>query len=70
MLYEVITIRTQNFPPDTKFSVRMGKIGTVGIDGILVETFNSKNGGSITATFDIPKKLHGEKQIAISYNFV
>ncbi|HSM71001.1 MAG TPA: SH3 domain-containing protein, partial [Anaerolineales bacterium] len=30
-----VTIRTQNFPADTKFSVRMGKIGTTGIDGIL-----------------------------------
>ena len=60
-----VTIRTQDFPADTKFSVRMGKIGTIGIDGILVENFNSKKGGSITATFDIPKKLQGEKQIAI-----
>jgi uncharacterized protein YgiM (DUF1202 family) len=43
----------------------MGKIGATGIDGILVENFNSKKGGSITATFDIPKQLHGDKQIAI-----
>ncbi len=60
-----VTIRTQDFPPDTKFFVQMGKIGTTGLDGILVETFNSKKGGSITVTFDIPKELHGEKQIAI-----
>jgi uncharacterized protein YgiM (DUF1202 family) len=60
-----VTIRTKNFPADTKFSVRMGKIGTTGIDGILVENFNSKKGGSITAAFDIPKHRHGDKQIAI-----
>jgi len=60
-----VTIRTQDFPADTKFSVWMGKIGTIDFDGILVENFNSKKGGSITVTFDIPKKLQGEKQIAI-----
>jgi len=60
-----VAIRTQDFPSDTKFFVQMGKIGTTGLDGILVETFNSKKGGSITVTFDIPKELHGEKQIAI-----
>ena len=62
---ELVTIRTQDFPADTKFSVRMGKIGTIGIGGNLVGTFTSKKGGSITATFDIPKNLQGEKQIAI-----
>ena len=43
----------------------MGKIGITGIDGIFVENFNSKKGGSLTLTFDIPKQLQGEKQIAI-----
>jgi uncharacterized protein YraI len=60
-----VTIRTQDFPADTTFFVRMGKNGTGGIDGILVDKFNSKKGGTITVTLDIPDKLHGEKQIAI-----
>jgi uncharacterized protein YraI len=60
-----VTIRTQDFPADTTFFVRMGKNGTGGIDGILVDKFNSKKGGTITITLDIPDKLHGEKQIAI-----
>jgi uncharacterized protein YgiM (DUF1202 family) len=60
-----VTIKTQNFPANTKFFVRMGKMGTKGIDGILVEAFNSRKGGSFTMTFDIPHKLYGEKQIAI-----
>jgi uncharacterized protein YgiM (DUF1202 family) len=60
-----VTIKTQNFPANTKFYVRMGKMGTKGVDGILVDAFNSKKGGSFTATFDIPWKLYGEKQIAI-----
>lgn len=60
-----VTIRTEDFPADTTFFVRMGKNGTLGVDGILVDKFNSKNGGAITVTYDIPEKLHGEKQIAI-----
>jgi len=62
---ESVTIQARNYPADTKFNVRMGKIGTSGIDGILVDTINSKNGGTFTITFEIPRKLYGEKQIAI-----
>lgn len=60
-----VTIKTHNYPANTKFYVRMGKMGTKGIDGILVEKINSKKGGSFTVTFEIPWKLQGEKQIAI-----
>ena len=62
---ESVTIQTLNFPAETKFQVRMGKAGTGGVDGILVENINSRNGGSFVATFEIPEKLHGEEQIAI-----
>ena len=60
-----VTIQTYNFPADTKFDVRMGKMGTKGIDGILVDTINSKKGGTFTVTFEIPEKLYGQDQIAI-----
>jgi hypothetical protein len=60
-----VTIETKDFPANTKFFVRMGKMGTKGIDGILVDTINSKRGGTFTVTFNIPRKLHGEKKIAI-----
>lgn len=60
-----VTIKTHNYPANTKFQVRMGKMGTKGIGGILVDTFNSKSGGSFNITFDIPWKLYGEEQIAI-----
>jgi hypothetical protein len=43
----------------------MGKIGTQGINGVLIGTINSANGGSFLATFDIPAQLHGEDKIAI-----
>jgi hypothetical protein len=62
---ESVTIKTSNFPADTKLQVRMGKPGTAGVDGILVESFNSKNGGSFVITFEIPEKLHNEEKIAI-----
>ncbi|MGD8402380.1 MAG: SH3 domain-containing protein [Anaerolineales bacterium] len=62
---ENITIRANNFPADTKFDVLMGKMGTKGIDGIRVDTIDSKKGGTFTATFEIPRKLHGEDKIAI-----
>lgn len=62
---ESVTIRTSDFPADTRFEVRMGKSGTAGVDGILVESFNSRNGGSFIITFEIPEKLHQEERIAI-----
>ena len=62
---ESVTIWASHFPADTKFQVRMGKSGTAGADGILVQSFNSKKGGSFVMTFEIPEKLHKEKQIAI-----
>lgn len=60
-----VTIRAHGFPTNVDFKVRMGFIGTKGIDGFIVDTINSGKGGSFTATFEIPERLHGEKQIAI-----
>jgi hypothetical protein len=62
---ESVSIQAFNFPADTKFQVRMGKSGTAGVDGILVENMNSRNGGSFVTTFEIPEGLHSEEQIAI-----
>jgi hypothetical protein len=62
---ESVTIRANNFPANTKFDVLMGKSGINGVNGIKVESLNSKNGGTFTATFEIPRKLRGEDQIAI-----
>jgi hypothetical protein len=60
-----VTIRANNFPSDTKFDVFMGKMGTNGLNGIKVDSVNSRNGSTFTATFEIPRKLRGEDQIAI-----
>jgi len=60
-----ITIQTQNFPANVNFEVRMGKIGTRGVNGILVTTTNSGKGGSIGATYTIPIELKGLSQISV-----
>ena len=60
-----VTIQTHDYPANTDFDVRMGEIGTLGINGVLIGTINSGKGGSFTSTFDIPQKLYGHDKIAI-----
>jgi hypothetical protein len=62
---DTVTIKANNFPPNYDFKVLMGKMGTRGIGGTHVTTFNSGIGGSFEGTFDIPAALAGEYQIAI-----
>jgi hypothetical protein len=60
-----VTIRTHNLPANDEFRVRMGKMGTRGVNGIIVTSFNSGNGGSKAYTFTIPPELHGLSKISI-----
>ncbi len=60
-----VTIKTNNFPANKDFTVRMGKIGTKAIGGVVVATTASGTGGTFTATYNIPDSLKGLKQIAI-----
>lgn len=60
-----VTIHTSNFPANQNFTVTMGPMGTRGVNGIVVGTTNSGNGGSFTATYTIPERLRGARQIAI-----
>lgn len=59
------TIETNNFPANQSFSVTMGKMGTKGINGIVVGTLDSGSGGTLTASYDIPAELRGLRQISI-----
>lgn len=43
---EKVTVTTENFPAEKDFEIRMGLMGTKGVDGILVGTINSGEGGS------------------------
>jgi hypothetical protein len=60
-----VTIRTANFPANDTFDVRMGKIGTQGVGGKVVDTIHSGQGGTFTANFRIPGDLRGDARIAI-----
>lgn len=60
-----VTIQTNNLPPNQTFTVRMGKMGTKGIDGEIVKTFDSAAGGTQKLTFTIPATLKGLAYIAI-----
>jgi len=60
-----VTIKTYNLPPNDLFQVRMGLIGTRGVDGIKVTSFSTGKGGSQSLTFQIPKSLHAQSRIAI-----
>jgi hypothetical protein len=60
-----VTIKTNNFPANDKFTVTMGKYGTLGIGGKVVTTTDSGTGGSFTVTYSIPASLKGLGKIAI-----
>ncbi|GJM40542.1 MAG: hypothetical protein DHS20C20_08240 [Ardenticatenaceae bacterium] len=60
-----VTFQTYNYPAGQTFTVRMGKMGTLGVGGELVGTLESGAGGSMTASVDIPEGLKNEHQIAI-----
>lgn len=62
---KTVTIQTKNFPANETFQVRMGKMGTRGVNGIKGETFDSGSGGVLTKTFAIPAGLQGLAQISI-----
>lgn len=60
-----VSVAGYDFPADTEFTVLMGKMWTMGIKGTEVGTFNSGEGGKMTATFNIPAELAGQSRIAI-----
>lgn len=60
-----VTIKTNNFPANDTFVVRMGEMGTRGVNGIKVDQISSGSGGELTLTFNIPASLQGSRQIAI-----
>lgn len=62
---EIVTIKTYNYPANKEFVARMGLLGTKGIDGIVVGSVDSGEGGSLIFTFDIPEALESEEAIAI-----
>ncbi|MGD2157443.1 MAG: hypothetical protein PVG32_11270 [Anaerolineales bacterium] len=62
---ESVTIEGHNFPPDDSFQVRMNWMGTRGVAGAIVDTYDLTAGGSFTETFSIPDFLKNAYQIAM-----
>jgi LysM repeat protein len=60
-----VTIQTENFPAHRTFNVTMGKYGTKGIGGIVVDSTDAGSGGSFKATYQIPYALRDQDKIAI-----
>ena len=60
-----VTIVAYNLPPNDAFKVRLGAMGTAGINGIKVQKIDTGNGGTQTFTFPIPADLAGSYQIAM-----
>lgn len=60
----IVTIKMDNFPANETFIVTMGRMCTLGIDGVIVETQATGNGGTFTATYNIPPELANSYQIA------
>lgn len=60
-----VTVTGVNFPHDQTFTVRMGEMGTLGVGGLVVDTFGTGNSSTFTRTFTIPAGLVGRYQISI-----
>jgi hypothetical protein len=60
-----VTVKTYNLPPNDKFDVTMGPMGTRGVGGTKVATVNSGSGGSKVFTFNTPSSLYGSYKISI-----
>jgi len=64
---QTVTIKTKNLPPDDEFKTLMNYMGTRGVNGYNVGSFESGDGGTKTLTFDIPSSLKGQYKIAIRF---
>jgi hypothetical protein len=60
-----VTIKTNNFPANQSFTVRMGAYGTLAVGGVVVATTNSGAGGTFQESYNIPDSLKGSQKIAI-----
>lgn len=60
-----VTIKTTKLPPDDTFRVTMGRMGTKGVGGTVIDIVDSGTGGTKEYTFDIPAGLAGSYQISI-----
>lgn len=60
-----VTLQVFNLPADKEFIVTMGPMGTRGVNGYVIGTQSSGEGGSFIVTYPIPAQLHGSEYISI-----
>lgn len=60
-----VTIKAYRFPVGTNLEATMGRIGTRGVHGIVVDTFVVDSADEFERTFSIPEELWGYFQIAV-----
>lgn len=60
-----VTFYANNLPKNDSFRVRMGLMGTRGVSGTIVGSFETGSGGRKKFTYNIPSKFHGDYRVAI-----
>lgn len=60
-----VAIAGQNFPASATFTVRMGAMGTLGVNGAEAGTVKTNADGTVSGTVNIPAGLKGTSLIAI-----
>ncbi|MCB2180181.1 hypothetical protein KQH54_03565 [bacterium] len=60
-----VTLQVFNLPADKEFIVTMGPLGSRGVNGYVIGTQSSGEGGSFIVTYPIPPQLYGSDMIAI-----
>lgn len=60
-----VTVQVGNLAPNQKVEVRLGKNGTLGVNGVLVGTATTDANGQFSATYTLPENLRADAIIAI-----
>src|SRR4030066_366544 len=60
-----VTFYANNLPKNDVFRVRMGLMGTRGVRGTIVDSFETGSGGRKKLTYNIPSEFHGDYRVAI-----
>ncbi|MBN2044023.1 MAG: hypothetical protein JW757_03305 [Anaerolineales bacterium] len=62
-----VTVQGKNFTTKDTYNVYIGKMGTKGVGGVKVATFETNDSGTFTKTFNVPDSLKAEARLAIRF---
>jgi hypothetical protein len=60
-----VSLKVYKLPSGETFRALLGEYGTAGVNGTVVDTFDSGSGGTISMSLSIPDSLEGDKRIAV-----